>query len=581
MMTRISAALALTLTCTQAFAAGGALDTTLGTAGVAHVLETTNDLNVVFTRMPDGKYLVVRNTDDSVVVMRRLADGNPDLTFGTAGHVVHGRAAPVGSPAGIVPLAVRRILLQGNKILLAGEATSACGTPGIARLNANGSVDMTFGFRGWSTPVPATRGIASCTSGLYFQVGDFRILPDGRIMMVAQPFEREMLVAMNGDHIAVRWSANGAHDAAYGGRGWVSGFSWYAYPGGARIFDDGSAAVVRGELAPPGNVLRVTASRLTPAGERTDAVLPLPPNVPGAALVMPIAAVQGDGTIIVTRPAPGGLGVMRFRNNVLDTGYGNGGTATVSPATVRGLFPTPDEGTLVVVDSESASVDGRNESIVFLKLDARGRLEPSFGINGRANLSTSELSEFPFQMSLDADGYLALYAYTSFRSGGEARYNFYFARVQAVPDIVEFENVPRRHFFITYDNAEARGIDAGLAGPGWRRTGESFRPGGPASVCRFVGTPVIGPNSHFFSAVPDECELVTHDRGWTYEGQGFSTTAPADGRCARDMRPVYRLYNNRWPQNDSNHRFVPNESLLESMVAQGWTLEPIAFCTPR
>ena len=45
---------------------------------------------------------------------------------------------PVFGRKGFEP--VERILFQGTKILLAGEATSACGTPGVARLNANGTV---------------------------------------------------------------------------------------------------------------------------------------------------------------------------------------------------------------------------------------------------------------------------------------------------------------------------------------------------------------------------------------------------------------------------------------------------------
>lgn len=581
MMIRLAAALALSLACLPVHGAGGAIDTTIGIEGVAPVIETVNDLNLVFARTPDGKFIVVRNTADAVVVMRRNADGTPDTTFGTAGQVTHARAAPVGSPLLIVPLAVERILFQGSKMLLAGEATAGCGTPGIARLNANGSVDATFGFRGWSTPVTPTRGIASCNFGTYFDIPEFRTLPDGRIMLVAQPFAREMLVAQDGDHIAVRWSANGEHDATYGGRGWVSGFPWYRTPGAARIFDDGSVTIVHGDLVPPGNVSRVRASRLSPSGQRSDSTLQEMQATTG---IIPVAAVQNDGSVLLVRPGSvNQLLVSRYAGGAVDGRYGSGGTAAIAgPAGVRGVFPTPDSGVLIVTDSESAAVDGRNESIVFLKLDATGRPEPSFGLGGRADLSTSQLSEFPFQMTMEADGFLALYLHTSFRSGGDARYNFYFVRLQAVPDIVEFENAALRHYFIGYDNAEARGIDAGAAGPGWARTGLSFRPGGKSPVCRFYGTPGVGPNSHFYTADPDECELVKRDRGWTYEGIAFHVTTPTDGRCIPStQRPVIRFYNNRAAQNDSNHRYLANEALAASMVAQGWILEGLVFCPPR
>src|SRR5688572_30069350 len=117
-MIRIAAALVLTLASTLVQARGGDVDLTLGTKGFAPVLQTINDLNLVIARAPDGKYIVVRNRADGVAVLRRKADGTPDLTFGTAGEIVHARAAPTNSPIAIVPLAVKRVMFQGSKILL-------------------------------------------------------------------------------------------------------------------------------------------------------------------------------------------------------------------------------------------------------------------------------------------------------------------------------------------------------------------------------------------------------------------------------------------------------------------------------
>lgn len=575
-MIRTAAALVLSLACAHAHAAGGAPDPAIGTEGVAAVVDSTNDLNYVFARAADGKFIVVRNTPDNVIVMRRNADGTPDTTFGTGGEVAHARAAPTGSPMLIVPLAVKRVMFQGSRMLLAGEATSACGTPAIARLRADGSVDPDFGFRGWSSPVPASRGITSCNLGADFGIDDFRALPDGRLMLVARSFVRDASGPREGDHVAVRWSASGEHDAAYGTRGWVDGFPWSRQAGAARIFDDGAVTIVHGDVAAGG--LRVTAARLSASGARSQAALPLPPGRPAA---VPLAAVQGDGAIVLAQAASteGTWLVNRFAGERLDAGYGAGGTATVAAGLVWALYATPDGGTLFLADSGDA-LGGRNEAIVFHKLDGAGRLEPSFGVAGRSELSTSVQSEFPQQAQLEADGYLAFYGYTTFRSGAEARHLFYFVRLQAVPDIVEFEHPGLRHYFITYDGAEARGIDAGAAGPGWMRTGLSFRPGGSAPVCRFYGTPGIGPNSHFYTADPDECAFVKKDPGWTYEGIAFHLTPATDGRCARGQRPVYRFYNQRAAQNDSNHRYLANEALASSMAALGWKLEGVVFCPP-
>jgi hypothetical protein len=70
--------------------------------------------------------------------------------------------------------------------------------------------------------------------------------------------------------------------------------------------------------------------------------------------------------------------------------------------------------------------------------------------------------------------------------------------------IVEFYNTNLDHYFITADASEAAGIDGGSAGPGWIRTGNSFKSGGSTPVCRFYGSQVPGPNSHFYTASASE-----------------------------------------------------------------------------
>jgi predicted dienelactone hydrolase len=149
--------------------------------------------------------------------------------------------------------------------------------------------------------------------------------------------------------------------------------------------------------------------------------------------------------------------------------------------------------------------------------------------------------------------------------------------------VTEFFNTSIGHYFMTPYQAEANGILAGAAGPGWEITGIDFNAwqdgaatGGP--VCRFYGTPGIGPNSHFFTADGSECAFVKRDPGWTYEGLTMRVRRPADGVCALDTIPVYRVYNNGFPRNDSNHRYTTSRMTREQMKAQGWTDEGTVFC---
>ncbi len=149
----------------------------------------------------------------------------------------------------------------------------------------------------------------------------------------------------------------------------------------------------------------------------------------------------------------------------------------------------------------------------------------------------------------------------------------------------EFFNTNLNHYFVTAGLAEAQGIDSGSAGPGWARTGSSFRvypqtTSTGVAVCRFYGTPGRGPNSHFYTANAGECEWVKTDPGWTFEGLAFNTVVPSSGSCPSGFAPVYRAYNNRWAQNDSNHRFTTSATIYQQMIASGWAGEGVVMCSP-
>jgi hypothetical protein len=101
-------------------------------------------------------------------------------------------------------------------------------------------------------------------------------------------------------------------------------------------------------------------------------------------------------------------------------------------------------------------------------------------------------------------------------------------------------------------------------------------------VCRFYGSITPGPNSHFFTADPDECAAVKNDPGWHYEGIAFYVTLANDGDCAADRVAVWRAYNNGFkPQqgiNDGNHRFATDHALTRRLADFGWNDEGIVFC---
>ncbi len=147
-------------------------------------------------------------------------------------------------------------------------------------------------------------------------------------------------------------------------------------------------------------------------------------------------------------------------------------------------------------------------------------------------------------------------------------------------NVTEFLNSTLNHYFVTGSSVEADGILAGAAGPGWSLTGQGFAaylPGiGPGNdVCRFYN---FGANTHFYTANAGECAWVRTDPGWTYEGLAFRIQVPENGSCPVGTVPVYRVYNNRYMVNDSNHRFTTSLQIYNEMVASGWKGEGTVMC---
>jgi hypothetical protein len=183
------------------------------------------------------------------------------------------------------------------------------------------------------------------------------------------------------------------------------------------------------------------------------------------------------------------------------------------------------------------------------------------------------------------------------KTGGD--YERYFTRdvsVSGLTSIVEYYAPSTDHYFITAGADDINLLDSNDLG--WKRTGQTFkvwlrREDAPASavpICRFYAA---GPNSHFYGG-PSDCEylkgLEAQQRaeaaaagkpfpGWAYEQVAFYAIVPTNGQCPGGTDPVYRAYNGRAAQNDSNHRFMVDSRVKYAMV--GWADEGAAFCSPR
>ena len=157
-------------------------------------------------------------------------------------------------------------------------------------------------------------------------------------------------------------------------------------------------------------------------------------------------------------------------------------------------------------------------------------------------------------------------------------------------NVIEFHNTTLDTYFITADSNEQTAIDNGSAGPGWVRTGNSFKSGGSAPVCRFYGSLSPGPNSHFYTVDAGECAYLKQlqastpatEKRWNFESLDFLSTPVTNGSCPSGTVPVYRAYNNGISRGiDSNHRITSNLAAIQEVVARGWSDEGVVMCAPQ
>jgi hypothetical protein len=150
-------------------------------------------------------------------------------------------------------------------------------------------------------------------------------------------------------------------------------------------------------------------------------------------------------------------------------------------------------------------------------------------------------------------------------------------------DVIEFVYPPLDTYFLTASLPEAAYLDTA----GWTRTGFHFRAwttdnvaDGTVPVCRFTGTPNIGPDSHFFTGDATECSLVQANPYWYYEGLAFRALLPAAGQCNAGMIAVVRFFRPGGDVTQVRHRYVVDAAEAQRMRAAGWIEEGPVFCSP-
>ncbi len=334
----------------------GTLDPAFGTGGtVTTVLSATNDQIRGLALQSDGKILAAGYAGSPTAdfaVARYNADGSLDATFGTGGKVLTDFVGDDGARAVVVQ--------SDGKIVVVGTSNGAGGSYdfALARYNSNGSLDTSFDGDG-KVIMPI---------GSFFDEGwSVKLQSDGKIVMGG--------IAYNGtnyDFALARFNANGSLDLSFNGTGKVTV--------GIGTGDDFSKSIA---ILPDGKIVLAGQSNI---GGNYD------------------------------------FAVARFNaNGSLDTTFDGDGKAT----TVIGS--SDDTGENMVVQSDGkivvvgGSYNGSNYDFAVVRYNTNGSLDTTFDGDGKLTLAGGTGTDYLYAVAIDAEGRIVC-AGTSNNASGVAQF---------------------------------------------------------------------------------------------------------------------------------------------------------------
>jgi len=293
-----------------AWAAAGNLDPSFGTGGVV-VTPALGNATIGLVVQADGKTVVcgsqaVGGVDptghqrSAWLVRRYNTDGTDDASFGTGGAVALFGDGFDGARRVAIDASGRLVIVGKTSVFVVGRrSVTATYYLTLVRLNANGSLDTSFGSSGVVRILPP--GSAGSTAGSN-PAGGLVLQPDGSIVVAGQTW---MVVDKKGTTIGypflARYTAGGTVDASFGS----GGFS----------IDTRTA-----EGASPVALARQSSGHHVLAQRRSSVTWVITRYLPSGAVDTAFAPILGSGDYV------GGLAVDRF-DRILATGrntYANG-----------------------------------------------------------------------------------------------------------------------------------------------------------------------------------------------------------------------------------------------------------------
>ncbi len=355
-------------------AAAGGLDPAFGSGGKV-LVSLSGELPSDAVLQPDGDLLVSLGLGGGTGfgVARFLPNGSLDSSFGTGG-VAQATLGSVGGQAAAGP-ATRALALQPNgQIVVAGDLGSFSGQVvdvGVARFNANGSVDTSFGTGG-----VATTPVFAPSAGFTSQTTDAVVVqPNGEILVGTSALQATYRSSVTTGAV-LRYTARGTLDSAFGS-------------GGVAVSTSLSAVTTLGVDASADVFVLPAAVELSPTGQLDAGVTAAPivaSSLGGGDAFLP------DGRYVAAQS----VGVGKHNVEVRAQRFAAGGTVDTSFASPLLHYA----GTSASTDSTHAIAIAPNGQIVYggarflstsvfglARVNADGGVNTAFGSGGALTTS--------------------------------------------------------------------------------------------------------------------------------------------------------------------------------------------------
>ena len=327
-----------------------------------------------------------------------------DASFGAGGAVLTAMGETFGGALPVPGAKAVAIQSDGKIVVGGGASIGGRGTFAVARYNADGTLDRTFGTTG---TVTTAIGVGSEARALALQ-------PDGKIVLAGssnpEPSTRRLIAL-------ARYNADGTLDSRFGAAGIVTTAIGPTYdeahaivlqPDGKIVvagYGDGQFALARygadGNLDPLfGNGGKVVTTSL---------------SLPFDGFAANGLALQSDGRLVaagVAGTATGVAGIAMLRvspNGVIDSDFGAGGVFTeLGSGSAAQAVAVQADGRIVVAGTTFTFAKDRSDlQPTLARYVPAGTLDPSFG-NGGTVRTTLAAFQMANAMVLDGDGGIVL-----------------------------------------------------------------------------------------------------------------------------------------------------------------------------